>query len=97
MPYTESLNDIHADKLIILSNTGECGYPTPGDEMVTTFGHAEGPWLEGNTISYSCASGLKIAGANTSTCRDNGQWEPDPSDITCTGNHNTVEPMVTAM
>ena len=81
--------------LIKIINIGECGYPTPRDEMVTTFGHTEGPWLEGNTISYSCPSGLKIAGTNTSTCMDNGQWEPHPSDITCTGNHNsTVKPVV---
>ena len=57
--------------------------------------HTDGPWLEGNIISYSCPSGLKIAGTNTSTCMDNGQWEPHPSDITCTGNHNyIVEPVV---
>jgi hypothetical protein len=68
--------------------TGECGYPTPADEMVTVHSHTEGPWLEGHTISYSCASqGLKVTETNTSTCMDNGQWEPDPSDITCIGNH----------
>ena len=70
--------------------TGECGYPTPSDEnlMVTILRHTEGPWIEGSIITYSCASGLKVAETNTSTCMDNGQWEPDPSDITCTGNHN---------
>ena len=67
--------------------TGECGYPIVEDEAVTILSHVhtEGPWLEGNTISYSCAYGLKIAGMNISTCMDNGLWEPHPSDITCTG------------
>ena len=76
---------------LIKINTGECGYPTLGDEAVTILSHmhTDGPWLEGSTISYSCPSGLKIAGTNTSTCMDNGQWEPDPSDITCAGNHHS--------
>ena len=69
--------------------TGECGYPTLEDETVTILSHmhTDGPWLEDNTISYSCAAGLKIAGTNASTCM---QWEPHPLDITCTGNHHSI-------
>jgi hypothetical protein len=49
---------------------------------------SKGPWLERHAISYSCASGLKVIEMNSSICMVNGQWEPDPSDITCTGNHS---------
>ena len=68
--------------------TGVCGYPTPKDDVVTVLNHTEGPWIEGSIIVYGCASDLKVTETNTSTCMDNGQWEPDPSDIICTGNHN---------
>ena len=68
---------------------GDCGYPTSKDDsdVVTILSHTEGPWMEGNNITYSCTSDLMVTKINTSICMDNGQWEPDPTNITCTGNY----------
>lgn len=47
--------------------------------------NTEGPLIGGIMISYSCSIGQTISGPNTSTCMDNGQWEPDPMDTSCAG------------
>ena len=79
----------------IIIFAGECGYPTPSDDMVTILSHTEGPWLQGYTVNYSCASGLKVTDeTNSSTCMDDGRWEPDPSDITCTGKYTPAAGIV---
>ena len=66
---------------------GKCKYPVPGDDMATFLSHTEGPLIEGSNITYNCSPGLKVIESNMSTCMNNGQWEPDPMDITCTGNY----------
>ena len=43
------------------------------------------PALEGTTVSFSCPPGLVLAGPNTTTCMENGEWEPDPTNIKCKG------------
>ena len=55
--------------------------------MATVLSHTEGPLIEGNIVTYSCSPGLKIIESNVSTCMNNGQWEPNPLDITCTGKY----------
>jgi hypothetical protein len=67
---------------------GKCDSPILRDESVVISGNTESPILEGSTITYSCSIGETLTGSNTSTCTDNGYWEPDPMDISCTGNHN---------
>ena len=47
--------------------------------------NTESPLIGGSMISYSCSTGQTISGPNTSTCLDNGQWEPDPMDTLCAG------------
>ena len=39
--------------------------------------------VEGTTIKFSCPPGLVITGPNSATCTENGEWEPDPSGVTC--------------
>ena len=41
--------------------------------------------LEGTGITFSCPPGLVLAGPNTTTCMENGEWEPDPSQVFCNG------------
>ena len=34
--------------------------------------------LKEDSVSFTCSSGLAITGPNSSTCMENGEWEPDP-------------------
>jgi hypothetical protein len=65
----------------------KCDSPTLRDESVIISGIIEGPILGGSTIAYSCSIGQTLTGFNSSTCMDNGHWEPDPMDTSCTGNY----------
>ena len=39
----------------------------------------------GDNVDLSCPPGLVLTGPNTTTCMEDGEWEPDPSDSTCKG------------
>ena len=41
--------------------------------------------IEGATFNFSCPPGLALIGPNSTTCTENGEWEPDPSGLTCAG------------
>ena len=43
--------------------------------------------LAGESIMFTCTSGLEFSGPNSSTCMGNGEWEPDPEEVNCTGKH----------
>ena len=43
----------------------------------------EDPSLEGENITFTCPTGAIPTGPNTSTCVENGEWEPDPRDMEC--------------
>ena len=47
----------------------------------------EDPVLEGQTIIFNCPHGQTLNGSSSSTCMGNGEWEPDPRGIECTGEH----------
>ena len=40
------------------------------------------PALVGDSVTLYCASG-QLIGPNRATCQDNGDWEPDLSDVMC--------------
>ena len=42
-----------------------------------------GPKVPGTNISFSCPPGLEFNGTDT-TCNKNGEWDPDPRNVTCT-------------
>ena len=48
------------------------------------------PAVEGHNVMFSCPSGLMLTGPNTSTCMGNGEWEPDPGELKCLGDKNTL-------
>ena len=52
-------------------------------------GYAD-PALEGQTITFTCPPGQILNESNSSTCRGNREWEPDPSEIECTGGMGTT-------
>ena len=43
------------------------------------------PALEGQIITFACPPHQILNGSNSSTCMGNGEWEPDPREVECTG------------
>ena len=70
--------------------TVKCGNPLDAvltiEDFIIVMGYND-PSLEGTAVTFSCSPGLVLTGPNTTTCMDNGQWEPDPSEVTCKGEH----------
>ena len=62
-----------------------CGNPEDlVDNSVRIFGYTE-PAVEGTVVIFHCPPGLVLDGTNTSTCTENGEWEPPPHEIHCLG------------
>ena len=62
---------------------GKCDDPSKlihSDVIVMDY---EDPALEGENIIFTCPTGALLTGPNTSTCVENGEWEPDPRDVEC--------------
>ena len=38
----------------------------------------------GANVTFFCPPGLVLTGPNTTTCMENGEWEPDPRETACT-------------
>ena len=53
------------------------------------------PALEGRTIMFVCPRGQILNGSNSSTCMGNGEWEPDPREVECTGTPVTTGSLIT--
>ena len=62
----------------------KCSYPLVEDVGVLVMEYSD-PALEGASVTFGSSSELILVGANTSTCMENGQWNPDPSNIACAG------------
>ena len=50
-----------------------------------TSGYHTGSSLEGSIVNFTCPPGVPLSGPNTSTCMENGRWEPDPREVHCIG------------
>ena len=55
------------------------------------------PALEGQTTTFTCSTGQILNGFNSSTCMGNGEWEPDPREVECTGTPVTTGSLVTTV
>ena len=88
--YTDT--KINNTLLLFLLRIANCGHP----EMLFSLRNDCELWpvpkvvgtddlipVEGTTVTFSCPSGFKLIGPHTSTCRENGIWEPDPSGLIC--------------
>ena len=66
-----------------------CGYPVnqTDDSSVKVKSYTDHPALEGTNITLSCPPGLLLKGPNISMCMRNGEWDPDPKKVECTGNN----------
>ena len=45
----------------------------------------EDPAVEGESVTFTCFSGSVLNGPRSSMCMGNGEWEPDPGEVNCTG------------
>ena len=52
------------------------------DSSIIILGY-NSPAMEGSDVTFSCPSRMRLSGTNTSTCKVNGEWEPDPQGINC--------------
>ena len=43
------------------------------------------PRIAGTILSFTCLPGWTLSGPSTTTCRDDGQWIPNPDLVTCKG------------
>ena len=43
------------------------------------------PSLEGEWINFTCTSERVLIGPNSTICMGNGEWKPDPREVTCKG------------
>ena len=48
------------------------------------------PPVEGAQIYFSCPPGLLLSGLNSSTCMENGEWEPTPREVECEGTDDNI-------
>ena len=70
--------------------TVTCDYPPTQslhDPVVVVSGSQDSPPIEGQFITYTCPPGFILTGPNASVCMGNREWEPDPGDVDCIGNH----------
>ena len=65
--------------------SGNCGNPVAQVNNFTTVIGYKDPAVEGANVTFTCLPGLVLTGPNTTTCMENGEWEPDPIEVNCTG------------
>lgn len=58
------------------------------NDLLTITGYRD-PALVGTNLSFSCLPGSIFSGPNSSTCTEEGLWDPDPSGVVCEG-ENTI-------
>ena len=82
---------LHPTVISVLSkfcNTGTCDYPLEQGNnssiSVEVVGYSN-PALEGTSITLACPVGFVLFGheSTIARCMKNGEWEPDPRNVTC--------------
>jgi hypothetical protein len=46
--------------------------------------------VEGTTVTFNCPPGAVLDGIKSSTCMENGEWEPALFEISCAGTNDIV-------
>ena len=54
------------------------------NELLTITGYRE-PALAGTYVSFGCSPGSILSGPNSSSCTEDGLWDPDPRGVVCQG------------
>ena len=55
--------------------------------VIVVSGSQDSPPIEGQFITYTCPTGFILTGPNASVCTGNREWEPDPGQVECIGEH----------
>ena len=83
--------------MLTYHNTGKCSNPLELTHInVMVLGYEE-PSLEGNSVTFACPAGLIPTGSYSSTCMRNGEWEPNPREVTCTSGQETTTTITLCM
>jgi hypothetical protein len=83
-------NNYYTSNSIINAVTANCGAPLDGSaSSVLVMGYNDVA-LEGSSVNFTCSSGLVLTGPNSSTCMEDGNWEPDPSRSACRNHHQNI-------
>ena len=51
------------------------------DQSSVEYSGNTNPSLEGSTVNFTCPPRFALVGPNMSTCMGNGEWEPDPREL----------------
>ena len=78
--------------IITLSLTANCQDPLDTHNIksnnnygsLIALGYAP-PSLKGSIVNFTCPLGDTLTGPNMSTCMKDGNWEPDPREVSCIG------------
>ena len=54
------------------------------NDIIEPIGYSQ-PAIVGTSVTFVCPSTHVQTGPNTTTCMRNGEWEPDPRLVECTG------------
>ena len=82
------------DFFILLA--ANCGDPfdqlsLDDSESVLVQGYSNlGPVLEGIKVNFTCISEMELIGPNLMTCMGNGEWDPNPREVTCRSKGSAV-------
>ena len=68
---------------MIVTVTVKCPQLAAGSQVIVE--GDRNPASEGTTVTFSCPPGLTLTGLSTSTCMENGEWEPDINGSMCKG------------
>ena len=69
---------------IIINLIANCGHPVFSSSTLTVREMS----TEGSILNFTCPPGLVLTGPNTTTCMENGEWEPDSRQAKCIGKVN---------
>ena len=56
------------------------------NDSVSVLGHNHSA-MEGASVNFTCPPSHVLKGPHSATCMGNGEWEPDPSEVECKGEH----------
>ena len=68
-------------------------------EVIAEVGYSENSIaMKGAVANFSCPPGLVLIGPNTTTCMENGEWEPDLTNLDCKGRMNqSIDPFTNVL
>ena len=69
-----------------IAHDNNCGNPADQlEESVIIVNQNVFPVPEGSNITFSCPPGRVLIGSNMAECMENGEWEPNPWEVKCSG------------